>query len=360
MGLLAALKLPPPAAFAAASPPTATASPMPAPPAGVAPAVVDTGAAMPVSDMKVEDIAAAIMDRQAAILVGWESALDVFDKTMSSSADAEATSSFQTVVCTYYVDKLMGALVKQAPGLAELHAVVEALDGDSQRAAAANVSATLRDFVVDHAKAIGRLQQTILRERQGFISAVQARRESLEAAVAASAKAAKLAKGKAATAPRTDAIALGVMRSVLRDTFDSVDRVLSGSSGEALFRVLSEAWMRNATVYAGMGLRVEGVVVIRLNPNYTISSAHIQGSGGQKIAEQLLKDSENGKVDVFRLKARRRILLMAPNNWPKVILSLDENNGDLSTGSVAEGDTTSLRTFLLSHRMASTSNLTGD
>jgi hypothetical protein len=108
-----------------------------------------------------------------------------------------------------------------------------------------------------------------------------------------------------------------------------------------------------------MGNRFQAVVVIRLNPNYTILDAHIQGAGGQKLAEQLLKDSPGG-VDVFRLQAPRRILLMADNGWPSAILSLDANNRDTSTGSIAEGDTGSLKKYVMSKGLPLTTKLAGD
>ena len=360
MSLLEALKLP--SLSTAALPQARASAGLPAPPANVAGApTADAAAPVPAAGMKAEDIAAAIMDRQVAILVGWQTALDVFDKTMTSSADEEAKPEFQKVVVGYFADKLMSAMMKHAPGASELDAVVKVLEGEYKRAATAKASATLRDFVVQHAKAIGRLHQTILKERQGFISAVQARREALEAAKAAqpAPKGGKGAKaGPLVTTP--DAIAYGAMRIVLLDTFDSIDRILSVSNEEALFRVLSEEWIRHATVYAGMGMSVKGVVIIRLNPDYSVKNAHIQGTGGQKLAEQLLKDSESGSVDVFRLKAQRRILLLAANGWPSVILNLDENNGDLSTGAFAEGDTDSLRKYVMSKGLPPTTKLTGD
>jgi hypothetical protein len=325
MGLLNALKLPQPKNGAAAIAKSQPALPV---------------APMAAAGMKAEDIAAAIMDRQIAILVGWQTALEVFDKTMSSSADAEAKPEFQKVVVKYFADKLMGAMIKHAPGASELDAVVKALEADYKRASAARASATLRDFVVQHAKAIGQLHQTTLKERQGFISAVRARREAVKS--------------------REEEIAYRAMCTVLLGTLDNVDKILGTSTEEALFRVLSEEWIANATVYAGMGISVKGVVVIRLNPDYSVKDSHIQGSGGQKLAEQLLKDSENGTVDVFRLKAQRRILLLADNGWPSVILTLDENNGDLSTGSYAEGDTRSLRNYVMSKGLPATSKLTGD
>ena len=350
MGLLDALKLPlPKTAAAATGAATATAKARPA----------EAVAPMPATGMKAEDIAAAIMDRQIAILVGWQTALDVFDKTMSSSADAEAKPQFQAVVVKYFADKLMGAMIKHAPGASELDAVVKALEGDYKRASAAKASATLRDFVVQHAKAIGQLHQTTLKERQGFISAVRARREAAETPPAAGPGPKGGGKG-GAVKPRQEDVAYRAMRSVLLDTLDGVDKILGASTEEALFRVLSEEWIANATVYAGMGISVKGVVVIRLNPDYSVKNAHIQGSGGQKLAEQLLKDSESGAVDVFGLKAQRRILLLADNGWPSVILTLDENNADLSTGSYAEGDTSSLRKYVMSKGLPPTTKLTGD
>src|SRR5881227_3470971 len=64
-------------------------------------------------DMKDEDIAAQIMDEQAAVIVGWQTALQVFDKTMTSSSDKDATPQFQKVVVDYFAEKLMGAMMKK-------------------------------------------------------------------------------------------------------------------------------------------------------------------------------------------------------------------------------------------------------
>jgi hypothetical protein len=312
--------------------------------------------AMDPAGMKDEDIAAAIMDKQLAILIGWEGALAIFDKTMTSNADAEATPDFQKAVTGYFAGKLMNAMMSAAPGGAEIQALTSALQGDYQRAAAAGASAKLRDFVNEHTKAITRLQQATLAQRQGFISAVRARREAAEAPAPKSGK----KGGKWGTAEPTAADNdYAVMRLVLMDMLASIDRVLGVSTTESLFRVLSEEWIRHATVRGGMGTRFSAVVVIRLNPNYSILDAHIQGAGGQKLAEQLLKDAPDG-VDVFHLQAPRRILLMADNGWPSAILSLDANNRDASTGSIAEGDTGSLYKYVMSKGLPLTKKLTGD
>jgi hypothetical protein len=88
-----------------------------------------------------------------------------------------------------------------------------------------------------------------------------------------------------------------MMRMALLDTLESVQKAQNDATPENLFRVLSEEWVRHATVRGGMGVRFKAVVIIRLNPNYSVKDAHVQGSGGQKLAEELLKEFPDG-VDV--------------------------------------------------------------
>jgi hypothetical protein len=324
-------------------------------PAGPQPVPVTTKIAP--ADMKDEDIAAEIMDKQAAILVGWQTALQVFDKTMSSSADKEATPQFQKVVVDYFADKLMGEMMKKAPGSAEVIGLLKALDAEYKRAAAAGASATLRDFVNQHARAIGALYQKTLDERQPFISAVRAKREAVEAPRPGKGGS-KGGKWEPAAPTKADDD-YAMMRMDLLDMLAGIDKVRSGSTPEALFKVLSDEWVRNATVNAGMGVHLQATVIIRLNPDYSMKDAHIEGSGGQKLAEELLKEFPDG-VDVFGMQAPRRILLLAQNGWPEIILSLDANNRDVSTGSIAEGRTDLLYKYVMSHRLPPTKNLHGD
>ena len=149
-----------------------------------------------------------------------------------------------------------------------------------------------------------------------------------------------------------------MMRMVLLDTLDNVNRILASSTEPILFRMLTEQWLRHATSYAGMAQYVQGVVRIRLNPDFSVKDAHIEGTGGQKLAEQLLKDSPNG-VDVFGLKARRRIILLGADGKWTVALNLDANNRDLSRGA-GEGDTGLVRQYVMSKGLAPTKKLTGD
>lgn len=363
MGLLDKLQLDPPktrplagtkaagGAGASASPPAVTPSALP--PALAADALdVPDLAPMPATQMLDEEIAAQIMDGHSALLDRWDDALEVFDKTMTSAADAEVTPDYQKAVLGYFADKVMGAAIKHAPGASEIESVMKSLEGEYKRASAAGASATLRDFFVNQKREIGRLQQLVLTQRQGFISAVRAKREAMERQPRKPGKG-----GMVEPTPLDDAYAM--MRMALLDTLESVQRVLGVATDKRLFQVLSENWIRQSTVAGGMGTRFKAVVVIRLKPDFSVLDAHIQGSGGQKLAEQLLKDSPDG-VDVFGLKATRRILLLADNGWPKITLTLDPNNKDISTGSYAEGDTESLKRYVLGKGQLKTKNIKGD
>ena len=348
-----------PAATASASAASgiAQAVPVAAPPSGTAAVPL-----MAPGGMKDEEIAAAIMDKQIAVLEGWKTALTVFDKTMTSSADADATPDYQKAVLDYFTDKLMGELVKRAPGMSEMSALLGAIKGDYERAAKASDSATLRDFVNQHARAIGKLVQTTLSQRQGFISAVRARREAAgvdEPSAAAPARAGnKKPVGKVEVNPK-NLEAWTEMRVALVDTLAAVEKVLGDSSSEKLLRVLTEAWVQQSTVRGGMGIRFQAMVIIRLNPDRSMRNAHIQGSGGQKLAEELLKEFPDG-VDVFGMKTPRRIVHYADNGWPQTSLELDANNRDLSKGSIAEGDTGGLYKYVMSKGLPPTKILTGD
>jgi hypothetical protein len=311
---------------------------------------------LPPVDRKDEDIAAEIMDKQIAILEGWQTALYNFDTTMTNSADAEASPDFQKVIVGHFADKLMGAIMEHAPGAAELDALGKAISGEYQRAAAAGASAKLRDFLIQHAKAIGKLKQKTLAERQGFISAVRAKREAIEGP-GGGGKKVKL-KGGGAVVTGKEVDDYGMMRMALLDTLAAVDKTLAGATPEAFFKLLSEEWIRGGK-RKSHGVTVQNVVVIRLNPDYSIKDAHIQGSGGQKLAEQLLKDEPDG-VDVYGLKAPRRIILLAKNGYWDAILELDAKGNDKSTGAIIEGNTTALYKYLKAKGLPKTKTLTGD
>jgi hypothetical protein len=160
-----------------------------------------------------------------------------------------------------------------------------------------------------------------------------------------------------ASSPESDEY--GMMRLELVETLEQLNVLRRRASIENLYRELSEEWIRKSTITGGMGIKFAASVIIRLNKDYTVKNAHIEGPGGQKIAEQMLKDSPEG-VDVYNLKVPRRIVLYADNGWPSAILSLDANNRNTNVGSYIEGNWGELQRFVMSHGLPSTKELTGD
>ena len=326
----------------------------------------DTSAAlpqMPATSMLDEDIAAEIIDKQVKILDSWKSALKIFFTTMISSADAEAKPDYQKAMIDYVSDKLIGGMAKRAPGMSEITAVAKAMEGEYKRSAAASTSATLRDFVNQQERAVDNAGRALVAQRNSFIAAVRACR--VDAGVdeqGQPAGGAKKVKGKPKGTVQVNPPELekyGMMRLNLMDTLEAVNRVFAQSAPESLMKVLSEGWISQGTTYAGMGHRVPAVIIIRLEPDHSLRNAHIEGSGGQKLAEELLKESPGG-VDVFGFKTRRRIVHYAENGWPQTILELDANNRDLSKGAMAEGDTAALYKYVMSHGLPTTTKFTGD
>jgi hypothetical protein len=313
-----------------------------------------------------EELANGIMDTQLAILEGWDAALGNFDKVLSSSSDEESKPDFQKAIAGFFEEKVMSGIVSLAnvPGAGDAFALFGKLVDESKRAAAAGESASLRDFVVRHRTAVGKLKQMVLSLKDDFVARVRKTREAMEAADRAADAARKTKRGRnrgAQVTMRTDAAtdAYGMMRMALVDGLEAADARLKGSSPEALFRTLSESWIRQQTVGIGMGYRTQAVVIVKLDPKHQLKEAHIQGTGGQKIAEQLLKDSPDG-VDVFNLHVTRRFVLYAENGWPSAILELDPEGRNLNRGSYAEGDSGGLHQFLLANGLPRAKKLSGD
>ena len=345
-----------------AAPGGAQAAPAPAapgdligsPPAAVAP--IDDASTMP-DEVVAEDIC----NKQLAILKGWETALTVFATTMTSSADAEASPDLQGVVLKHVREKVVGELIKRTPMAAEVKGLADAIDGELQRASAAQASATLRDFVNRYTRMIGQLVQTTMDKKAGFVEAVRKRREAAGVDLPSSGggrAGGKKPAGRVEVNPKSleDWTA---MRLALMDTLTALKATLAASSSEKLLRVLTETWIRQGTTGTSAGQPIAAVIIIRLNPDYSVKNAHLQASGGQKLAEELLKESPSG-VDVYGLKARKRILHYDEHDVPQATLELDAANKDVTAPALQTPKYTELKKRVLGRGLPPTTTITGD
>lgn len=317
------------------------------------------------AQMTDEELARGIMDKQYAILDGWDTALENFDQVLTSSSDKEANPDFAHAVVKFISEEVVGDVLKLATDSEAIgwgFKLLVKLKEEAERAEKAEASATIRDFYVEHKTAIGKMKMSTLSGKEEFAAAARIRSEAvLAAASGGSTPGSSHKKGKpsAELALSKEADAYGLMRMSMVDAYSKLDTRVEASSPEKLFVTLSEEWIRHAAIPGAWGIKSQAVVVIRLNKDYTIMDAHIQGEGGQKIAEQLLKDNPDG-VNVFNLEVPRRVLMVADNGWPSAILELDENDNNLSQGSYLEGDTDTLYRNLMAKGLPPTKKLTGD
>ena len=293
--------------------------------------------AMDAVSMDDEDVAAEIADKQIAILEGWQGALSNFGTVMNSASDEEATPKFQKAILAVagnlLMDEILGA-VKSVPGAAELQKFATGFKAEADRAKKAMASATLRDFLVGHGQAITTLKQKVLDGRQGLISAMKAKRETL-LGLSRSGKPGKPGLAK----PSKEADDYGMTRIALMDALAKMDATLKRSGSDTLFRKLTEEWVSGAQVHAGMGVTVPAFVLVRLNKHYSVEQAYFQGTGGQKLAEQLLRDSLGG-VDVLNLKTKKEITYPGDGTpGTSAIAMLDADNRDISAANMGEGNT---------------------
>lgn len=299
-------------------------------------------ASVSAADKTDAELVHGIIDTQLAILTGWETALANFDKVLTSASAKSAKPDFRKVFVSFFQDQLMGELISRSKvkGAGSAFALLGSLEAEVERASAAQESVSLRDFFVQHRTAIGRLQQKVLSTRDDFLAGVRITEE---------------------TANRTgDFDAYGLQRLHLVEALERLDFRLLLSSPEDLFKKLSEEWIRQQTVPGALGTSTPALIVIHINHDFTIRKAEIKGSGGQKIAEQLLIDSPDG-VDVFGMKVPRRILYYrAGKSMHHAIVRLDENNRNVNEGSYSEGNYTRIEAVLKSSGLPPTKKLSGD
>ncbi|WP_372771990.1 DUF4157 domain-containing protein [Mangrovibacterium sp.] len=308
----------------------------------------------PSAEKSDESLANDIMNTQIAILEGWNTALEVFDKVLTSASDQETKPDFNKVVKAFFEDKLMGALLSHSkiPGAGDAFALLGKLTDEMGRATVALESARLRDFYVEYKKAIGKMKQAIFSIKSDFADQVTSTRVKMEVAEG------NTQKGGVSSTSSPESDAYGLMRMYLVELRDQLNVQLSVSTPEILFRTLSEEWIRQSQIRGSLGIKYRAVVIIRTKKDYSVMNAEIQGTGGQKIAEQLLKDSPGG-VDVFSLRVPRRIIVYADNGWPSAILNLDENNQNTNVGSYAEGNAGAVERYVKTNGLPPTTKLSG-
>ena len=216
-------------------------------------------------------LARGIVDGELGILRQWRDALQIFDKTMVSESDKSGTANYQKVVLTFFVDTVINSLldITQVPGLPKgvpqpgksLYGLLQKLEAEYKRAAAARESARLRDFFNTQLAQIASIDLQLTLAKDDFETTV-------------SLAADQTGKNEQANSD------YGVLRLWLVEHFQAVERRLAASDSSALFARLSEEWIKTSTVPIGMGYRSAARVIIRLEEDFGVRNGHIEGAGG--------------------------------------------------------------------------------
>jgi hypothetical protein len=315
---------------------------------------------LPPNEMKDEAIAGAIMEKQEAILTGWQTAVLMFQTVMTSAADAETSPNFEKTIVNFVADQLIGKVVAKAstnvPGLAEVVGLIKGLQAEAAKAATASASAVLRDFVVAHLRTIGSLTQSLKSRKEDVKAAVEKRRVEAEALFAR--PAGKKTGEWEVVKPTNAQNDYAMTRMALLDLLDDVKAVLAVSGPNALVKVLVGGWLSSTqTKLNALSAKDPSWIHIRLDGNHDTIDAVIRGPGGQKLAEELLKESPAG-VDVWSIHTLRKVFFTPPGG-SGTEAHIDGNGRDVTPQAARTKDSEALFKYVSTYGVKPTKNITG-
>ena len=290
---------------------------------------------IPATEKDDDVLAEGIFDEEHEILNQWGVALDVFNKVLESSSDKATRPDFKKVVVEFFQDKIMGELAKRSNvhGASEAVDLLKKFDDEIKRAEAAKESADLRDFYDEHKRAVANLEKAVIGQKSNFVTRVR-----------------KTAKSQHASM-RKDLVAL----------FEDVDARFKATTQESLYRSLSEAWIAGSTTTVISSKRPAYITIRVVGRDLKVVDAQIHGPGGQKIAEQLLKDSPDG-VDLINMSVPRVIAwYQRPSDmYSSAVVKLDADSKLVNEGSYIEGNYWPLYTRIMNDGLEGAKKVTGD
>ncbi len=335
------------------------------------PSMAEGAKGMAGSAMDDDVLANAIMHAQSAILDGWDGALSIFDKVLSSKSDKETNPNFANAITKFVGETLLDEVGKLTGPLAgELKEFipepvgtaikfVTAMNEEAKRAREAKESATLRDFYDTYKAAITSLKQNTHMLWEPFVQTVRNVGQAMLIAEEPGHRKAKMMTSKAAAV-------YGDMRANLVDVYSSLSAQVSASTTDQLFRKLSEEWIRTSEHRDVFGNEEKAYVDIYVNPDFTIKQVHIKAAGGQKIAEELIKDAAHlgqSGVDVLHFKVPKMVSIKLTEADYPVWLSLDSMNRDLTMSKgfpQKEADAAAAYRALMTRGLPLTKEIDGD
>jgi uncharacterized protein DUF4157 len=290
------------------------------------------GAKMGAANMDDDNLAIGVIGAQKAILTGWTTALHDFFVVMESKSDKEASpqifksmAKFLTEESLGKVGEYFGIITKVGEvvinPLDEGYKALKAFVEEADRIKEAEESATLRNFFTRHNKALGNMSMAVDRGQGAFLQIVRNTSDAMLRSVDT-----KKGAGVEALSKATDNYT--TMREALNNAYTELQYRAVASTPENIFRVLSSEWISNSTIAGTWG--VQGRIEIRLNKDFSVKNAYIRAPGGQKLAEQMMRDAADSHqegVDLYHMDVKKEVQYYGDDGgYPSAYVKLDEDN----------------------------------
>ena len=264
------------------------------PPLGPVSASTVGPTAVPNEQKSVDILIDDIFNSEQQVLTAWSAALTQFQVVMDAHSDAEGVADFVGAVMKHVGDEIISKIAEHVPGVSFAKDLLEGLNAEYERAREARSSAQLRDFLVSFTGKLTNAMNNLGRAFADYKHMV------------------KTAYERGGTDEKKQ------YHQALVEHMNSLDRYWTNVNN--VFLLISQEWIKN-TMYEkspgwvqGGTARKPAFIVISVNKDYTVRSVHLWCDGGQKIAEQLLKNSAGEGLRPHTWPVPRRILCFADSS----------------------------------------------
>jgi hypothetical protein len=280
------------------------------PPLGpVSPSTV-TPTAVPSDQKSVDTLIIDIFNSEMQVLTAWSGALAQFQVVMNSHSDAAGVPDFVGAVMKHVGDQIITKIAGQVPGLSYAKGVLDQVTKEYERAREARTSAQLRDFLVRFTAELTNAMNDLGRGFGDYKHMVET------------------AYAKAAPDEKKQ------YQKGLADHLSSLDRNWTNLTN--VFMLICQEWIRNTT-YKEYRVANPAFVRISVNKDYSVRGVEILCPGGQKIAEQLLKNAGGTGLRPHSWPVPRRFLYFVDSgSWPNAIINLTTDGRWAQLGNIAE------------------------
>ena len=286
----------------------------------------------------ISELALDIYEAEQDILKAWETGLTQFYVVMKSASDAEVSTNFRTILQKYIKTSLINTLTSTVPLGAGTHAVkfINTLNKEQTRIKKARDSASLRDFIIDFSNELRRYTKELRHKKADYFAQVRINYENMDKNEQASYK-----------------IELASLIRGLDKKRESGWLNVSDTFKKIAFAWIRYSKIKNSDIKRGYHESfIQVWVNIRANRSLVIKRVKINAPGGQKIAEQLIKNSKNDGVRLYpyRWPVFRVMIFLRSSDFPYAVAYFSSNGNSVSSRAQRPGTARTLFKRMLANK----------